>query len=122
MFWKHTLRVSNTCKGVLDYLWIESRIKNVANGGVCLGVVTAMGTAVHRPGLSGDRLAEAKDAGAEDGTAIVPVAPPPLGRCPPGGGQEQCVGVWAPVCPVYTARCMAMHHLRHRHPCPVSPP
>ena len=58
MFRENILRVSNTCKGVLDCLWSESRIKNTANGGVCLRVVTAMGVAVHRPGLSGDRLAE----------------------------------------------------------------
>ena len=56
MFWKNTLRVSNACKGVLDCLWIESRIENTANGGVCLGVVTAMGVVVHRPSLSSDRL------------------------------------------------------------------
>ena len=37
-------------------MWIESRIENAANGGVCLGVVTAMGVAVHHPGLSSDRL------------------------------------------------------------------
>jgi hypothetical protein len=60
MFWKNTLTVSIACKGVLDCLWIELRIKNAANGGVCLGVVTAMAPAVHRPGLSGDRLAEAE--------------------------------------------------------------
>ena len=50
------MRVSIACKVVLDYLWIESRIENAANGGFCLGVVTAMGEVVHRPGLSGDRL------------------------------------------------------------------
>jgi hypothetical protein len=60
MFWKNTLRVRNACQGVLDYLWIKSRIENAANGGLCLGVVTAMGVAVHRPGLSGDWLAEAE--------------------------------------------------------------
>ena len=46
------MRVSIACKVVLDCLWIESRIKNAANGGFCLGVVTAMGEAVHRLGLS----------------------------------------------------------------------
>ena len=60
MFWENILRVSNACKGVLECLWIESRIKNAANGGVCLGVVTAMGVAVHRPGLANDRLAKAE--------------------------------------------------------------
>ena len=50
------MRVSISCKVVLDCLWIESRIENAANGGFCLGVVTAMGEAVHRPGLSGARL------------------------------------------------------------------
>ena len=50
------MRVSIACKVVLDCLWIESRIKNAANGGFCLGVVTAMGEAVHRLGLSGARL------------------------------------------------------------------
>ena len=50
------MRVSNACKGVLDCLWIESRIEYAANEGVCLGVVTTMGVAVHRPSLSGDRL------------------------------------------------------------------
>jgi hypothetical protein len=42
MFWENTLRVSNACKGVLDCVWIKSRIKNAANGGVCLGLVTAL--------------------------------------------------------------------------------
>ena len=37
-------------------MWIESRIENVANRGFCLRVVTAMGEAVHRLGLSGARL------------------------------------------------------------------
>ena len=50
------MRVSITCKVVLDCLWIESRIKNAANRGFCLRVVTAMGEAVHRPGLSDARL------------------------------------------------------------------
>ena len=50
------MRVSIACKVVLDCLWIESRIENAANGGFCLGVVTAMGEVVHRPGLSGVRL------------------------------------------------------------------
>ena len=50
------MRVSNAFKRVLDCLWIESRIENAANGGVCLGVVTAMGAAVHRPGMSSDQL------------------------------------------------------------------
>jgi hypothetical protein len=60
MFWENTLRVSNTCKGVLDCVWIESRIENAANGGVCLGLVTTLGVVVHRPGLSGDRLTVAE--------------------------------------------------------------
>ena len=60
MFLENTLRVSIACKVVLDCLWIESRIENAANKGFCLGVVTAMGAAVHRPGLSGDRLAKAE--------------------------------------------------------------
>ena len=50
------MRVSIAFKVVLDCLWIKSRIKNAANGGFCLGVVTAMGEAVHRLGLSGARL------------------------------------------------------------------
>ena len=50
------MRVSIACKVVLDCLWIESRIENVANRGFCLRVVTAMGEAVHRLGLSGARL------------------------------------------------------------------
>ena len=41
-------------------MWIESRIENAANKGFCLGVVTAMGAAVHHPSLSGDRLAKAE--------------------------------------------------------------
>ena len=41
---------------MLDYLWIKSRIKNAANGYFCLGVVTAIGEAVHRLGLSGNLL------------------------------------------------------------------
>ena len=60
MFSKNTLRVSNACKGVLDYMWIELRIEITANGGFCLRVVTAMAGAVHHPGLSGDRLDEAE--------------------------------------------------------------
>ena len=36
------------------------RIENTANRGVCLEVVTTMGTAVHHPGMSGDRLDVAK--------------------------------------------------------------
>ena len=59
MFWKNTLRVSNACKAVLDYMLIESRIEIAYNRGVCLGVVTAMVGEVHRPGLSGDWLAMA---------------------------------------------------------------
>jgi hypothetical protein len=43
MFWENSLWVSNTCKGMLDCMWIESRIKNAANGGVCLWLVTALG-------------------------------------------------------------------------------
>ena len=54
------MRVSIACKVVLDCLWIESRIKNVANRGFCLGVVPTMGEAVHLPSLSGDRLAMAE--------------------------------------------------------------
>ena len=54
------MRVSITCRVVLDCLWIESRIKNAANRGFCLGVVTTMGGEVYRPSLSGDRLAMAK--------------------------------------------------------------
>ena len=54
------MRVSIACKVVLDCLWIESRIKNAANRGFCLGVVTTMGGEVYRPSLSGDRLAMAK--------------------------------------------------------------
>ena len=54
------MRVSIACKIVLDCLWIESRIENAANGGFCLGVVTTMGAAVHRPGLFSDRMAEAE--------------------------------------------------------------
>ena len=50
------MRVSNTCKIVLDCLWIESRIENASNRGFCLGVVTTMGEAVHRLGLSGNLL------------------------------------------------------------------
>ena len=50
------MRVSIACKVVLDCLWIESRIENAANRGFCLGVVTTMGEAVHRPGLFGARL------------------------------------------------------------------
>ena len=57
MFWKNTLRVSDACKGVLDCMWIESRIEIASNRGVCLGVVTAMTGVVHRPGLSVDWLA-----------------------------------------------------------------
>ena len=60
MFLENILRVSNACKGVLDCVWIKSRIVNATNRGFCLGVVTAMAGAVHRPGLSGDRLAEAE--------------------------------------------------------------
>ena len=60
MFWENILRVSIPCKVVLDCLWIESRIENASNGGFCLGVVTTMGEAVHRPGLSGARLDKAK--------------------------------------------------------------
>ena len=48
MFLEKNLRVSNACKGVLDLVWIESRIVNAANGGFCLKVVTAMAGAVHR--------------------------------------------------------------------------
>ena len=57
------MRISIACKVVLDYLWIESRIENAANGGFCLAVVTAMGEAVHRLGLSDARLdmAESSD-------------------------------------------------------------
>ena len=58
------MRVSIACKVVLDCLWIESRIKNAANGGFCLGVVTAMAGAVHHPGLSGDRLDMAESSNA----------------------------------------------------------
>ena len=50
------MRVSIACKVVLDCLWIESRIKKAANGGFCLRVVTTMGEAVHRLGLSSARL------------------------------------------------------------------
>ena len=46
------MRVSIACKVVLDCLWIESRIKNAANGYFCLWVVTTIGEAVHRLGLS----------------------------------------------------------------------
>jgi hypothetical protein len=60
MFWKNILRVSSTCKGVLDYVWIESRIKNAANKGVCFELVTALGAVVHRPSLFGDRLTVAE--------------------------------------------------------------
>jgi hypothetical protein len=70
-----------------------------------------MGMVVHCPGLSGDRLAEAEDAGAEDGTANVSVAPPPLGQCPPGRGREQRVEGRAPECPVYTASGVTVHRL-----------
>ena len=52
MFLENILRVSNACKGVLDYVWIESRIVNAANKVFCLRVVTAMGESVHRPGLT----------------------------------------------------------------------
>ena len=45
---------------MLDCLWIESRIENVANRGFCLSVVTAMGAVVHCPGLSGDWLTKGK--------------------------------------------------------------
>ena len=41
-------------------MWIELRIENAANGGFCLGVVTAMGAVVHRPSLSDNWLAEAE--------------------------------------------------------------
>jgi hypothetical protein len=61
MFWENTLRVSNACKGMLDYMWIESRIENTANGGVCLGLVTALGAAVHHPSLSDDWLTVVKN-------------------------------------------------------------
>ena len=54
MFLENILRVSNACKGVLDYVWIESRIVNTANRVFFLGVVTAMAGAVHHHGLSGD--------------------------------------------------------------------
>ena len=37
MFLENILRVSNGCKGVLDYVWIESRIINVANRGFASG-------------------------------------------------------------------------------------
>ena len=50
------MRINITCKVVLDCLWIESRIRNTANRGFCLGVVTAMGEVVHRLGLSSARL------------------------------------------------------------------
>jgi hypothetical protein len=91
MFWKNTSRVTNACKGVLDCLWIKLRIENAANRGAYLGVVTAMGAAVHRPSLFGDRLAEDEDTSVEAGTATIPVAPLPLGRCPPGHSREQRV-------------------------------
>ena len=58
MFWENTLRISNACKGVLDDIWIESRIKIAANEGFCLRVVTAMAGAVHRPGLYSNQLAK----------------------------------------------------------------
>ena len=45
---------------MLDCLWIESRNEIAANGGVCLRVVTAMCVAVHCPGLTDGRLAEAE--------------------------------------------------------------
>ena len=54
------MRVSNACKGVLDYMWIESRIKNAANRGVCFGVVTAIAGAVHHLGLSDMHMTEAE--------------------------------------------------------------
>ena len=59
------MRVSIACKVVIDCLWIESRIENAANGGFCLGVVTAMGEAVHRPGLSSARLDMAESSSIE---------------------------------------------------------
>ena len=65
MFWENILRVSIPCKVVLDCLWIESRIENAANSGFCLGVVTAMGEAVHRPGLSSARLDMAESSSIE---------------------------------------------------------
>jgi hypothetical protein len=70
MFWKNILRVSSTCKGVLDYVWIESRIKNAANKGVCFELVTALGAVVHRPSLFGDRLTVA-----ESSSFVVVTAP-----------------------------------------------
>ena len=70
MFLENILRVSNACKGVLDCVWIESRIENAANGGVRLRLVTALGAAVHRPGLSSDWLTVA-----ESGSFLVVTAP-----------------------------------------------
>ena len=58
------MRVSNACKEVLDCLWFELRIKNVANGGVCFGVVTALACSV-------TRWLRQRDTGAEAGTATV---------------------------------------------------
>ena len=59
------MRVSIACKVVLDCLWIELRIKNAANRGFCLRVVTAMGEAVHHLGLSSARLDMAKSSSFE---------------------------------------------------------
>ena len=40
-----------------------------------------------------------------------PVAPPPLGQCPPGPGIEEAERKEAPVRPVFTALVRAVHHL-----------
>ena len=57
------------------------------------------------------------EGGVLDGTAApCPVAPPPLGRCPPGRGREGLVLGLAPEVAVCTTTGVMVHRRGHRHP------
>jgi hypothetical protein len=83
---------------------------------------TAPSCPVHRHPSGSDRLAEAeRSVGA--GTAMhCLVAPPPLGRCPPGRVQGEPVLGPALEVAVCTATGATVHHRDHYHPMVVHRP
>ena len=65
---------------------------------------------------------EGREGGVLEGTVTpCPVAPPPLGRCPPGRGRKGLELGLAPPVMVYTAPGATMHRRGQRHPYPVAP-
>ena len=73
---------------------------------------TAIPCPVHCHPCGGARLVEAKGSMLGAGTAMpCLVAPPPLGRCPPGLGKAQLESGWSSDVMVYTAMARTVHRL-----------